>query len=327
MQQSLRFDELGFSSHGSYSIQDIRLISSDILSRYSPTLIGSAVSANIGLEGELTLKGDSIDTPTVISITDGSLTQSANDVNLNSIQGNIAFDSLADLTTLPSQIISIADLQVGDIEASDLKVMFQLDTANRLIVEDARVQTFDGMLALEPFALSLEDPQAAITLNFNRISVAPAIAMLDFFDGTVTGRLNGSLPINIVDGYPVLGEGYLEVDPSSDAQFSYNAQGYFSNEDYPEGPKKALGDKLLDRLELEPNGLLERALGDLTISDLRVDLFSKDLPETPMRIQLAGIADAGNAEIPLNITTNVNGTVAELLNFLMRLDSLGLVTE
>jgi hypothetical protein len=58
-----------------------------------------------------------------------------------------------------------------------------------------------------------------------------------------------------------------------------------------------------------------------------MDLFSKDLPGTPMRIQMAGLAETGTARIPLNITTNINGTVAELLNFLMRLNSLGLVPE
>lgn len=327
MKQAIRYEDENLKAEGSFSIQDIRLISSDILSRYSPSMIGAAVSANIGIVGQSILENESLSIPAEIRIEKGSLTQSANDVTLNSIQGTIAFESLLDATTFPSQVIQVAELNIGDIDATDLKVAFQLDDNNRLTVEDARVQTLDGTLALEPFSLSLEDPQAAIILNFNRISVAPAIAMLDFFDGNVTGRLNGSLPISIVDGYPVLGEGFLELDPDSDARFSYNAQGYFTDEASPDGTKKALGDKLLDRLELEPNGLLERALGNLTINDLRVDLFSKDLPDTPMRIQLAGIADTGNAEIPLNITTNVNGTVAELLNFLMRLDSLGLVTE
>lgn len=325
--QDLKFANSGLEVEGDYAIQNIRLINSDLLSRYSPSLIGSATSANIDVQGEIRLGQGTLSVPAAISISDGSLIQSANDVSLESIQSEIAFESLWDIATLPSQAIRIESLQIGDIDASDLQVAFQLDRHRNLIVEIARVQTFDGILALEPFSLSLEDPQAALTLTFERISVAPAIAMLDFFDGNVTGRLNGSLPISIVDGLPVLGEGFLELDPHSDARFSYNAQGYFTDVDDPNRPKKALGDKLLERLELEPNSLLERALGNLAISDLRVDLFNKNLPETPMRIQLAGVADAGNAEIPLNITTNVNGTVAELLNFLMRLDSLGLVAE
>ena len=151
--------------------------------------------------------------------------------------------------------------------------------------------------------------------------------MLDFFEGEVTGRLDGALPISIVDGLPVLGEGYLQLDPESDARFVYDAQGFFTQTGEPTAPKKAFSDKLLVRLGLEPNALLEDALGNLNIHKLRMDLFSKDLPGTPVRIQLAGLADTGAAKIPLNITTNVNGTVAELLNFLMRLNSLGVVPE
>jgi hypothetical protein len=151
--------------------------------------------------------------------------------------------------------------------------------------------------------------------------------MLDFFDGYVSGRLNGVLPIRIEDGYPIFGEGYLKLDPSEPAQLSYNATGFFTDQGSDPLAKKTLGDKLLERLKLEPNALLEDALESITIQKLRLDLFNKNLPNTPMRIQLEGTADTGNAQIPLNITTNVSGTEAELLNFLTRLDSLGLITD
>ena len=149
--------------------------------------------------------------------------------------------------------------------------------------------------------------------------------MVDFFQGRVTGRLNGSLPISLENGLPVLGEGFLELDPNYEATFSYDAEGFFTDDEAGGTSNKSLGDKALERLGLEPNALLEDALGNLDITRLRVDLFNKDMPQTPMKIQLAGIADTGKAKIPLNITTNVNGTVAELLNFLARLDSLGMV--
>ena len=325
--QSFDFSEPTFSSQGDYSINGIHLESSDILSRYAPSLSGAIVSADLDIDGSINLESDQLETPAVLKLSEGSILYPAEDVLIDSIQTSIEFKSITDQITRPSQVLNIEAISFGDIKATDLLLHFEVDESNQLHVEKAQMQSFDGTLALDPFTIDLDDPQTAITLRFKQISIAPVMTMLDFFEGEVTGRLDGALPISIVDGLPVLGEGYLQLDPESDARFVYDAQGFFTQTGEPTAPKKAFSDKLLVRLGLEPNALLEDALGNLNIHKLRMDLFSKDLPGTPMRIQLAGLADTGAAKIPLNITTNVNGTVAELLNFLMRLNSLGVVPE
>ncbi|MBT5167864.1 MAG: hypothetical protein HOL92_05245, partial [Opitutales bacterium] len=325
--QSFDFSSPSFTSKGEYSVNGIRLTSSDILSRHVPSLSGSIVSADLSVDGSLIMEDEQFNTPATFKLSNGSILDPANEVSIDSIRANIEFDSTVDLVTRPSQTITIDELTFGDIKATDMLVDFELAADSQLIVKKAQMRSFDGRLALDPFTIDLDDPQTAITLRFEQISIAPVMTMLDFFEGEVTGRLDGALPISIVDGLPVLGEGFLELDPESDAQFTYDAQGYFTQPNDSHAPKKTFGDKMLERLGLEPNALLEEALGNLSIAELRMDLFSKDLPGTPMRIQLAGLADTGNAHIPLNITTNVNGTVAELLNFLMRLNSLGVVPE
>jgi len=323
------FDRTGsrLVSHGQYAIEGINLLSSDLLSRYVDSLGDSTLSAQIALEGETEWNGQAADASARIQIIDGSFQLPSQEFSIDSINSDILFPSLVKRTTKESQELTAAKIQIGDIEATDFEAAFSLTDGNRLTVEKAGLSVFEGSIALDPFTLSLEDPDADLLLHFNRISITPAIAMLDFFDGQVTGRLNGSLPLRLQDGTPVLGEGFLELDPTAPARFSYNADGFFTEESAHPGMKASLGDKILVRLGLEPNALLEDALGNLIIQQLRLDLFSKDLPGTPMRIQLAGMADTGKAKIPLNITTNVNGTVAELLNFLTRLDSLGLVAE
>ncbi len=323
--QSISFADESPTSKGEFSIRGIQLISSDILARHSPSLAGTAFSAQLDIEGSPRLADGVWDASASLRLADGAFTQPTEEIAIDGIHAGIDFISVVNLITKPSQSLTADSLRLGDIEAADLNVQFALESAEKLSIEKAKLHTFDGTLALDPFSVSLKDPNTSLTLRFKQISIAPAIAMLDFFDGQVTGRLNGVLPISLVNGYPELGEGYLELDPNTDATFAYNADGFFTSQADADATKKTVGDKLLERLELEPNALLEDALGNLTIQDLRLDLFSKDLPGTPMRIQLAGIADTGNAEIPLNITTNINGTVAELLNFLMRLDSLGLV--
>lgn len=325
--QSLDFSADRLNASAEYAIKGIKLINSDILSRHEPTLSGTTVSARIGIGGTARIDEGGWDATATIQLADGAFAYPPEDIAIDAIQATIAFDSIAERRSAPSQTLTAGQLTLGDLQATDLAIQFSLDGREQLAIEKAQLATFNGTLALDPFELSLEDPVADLVLRFDDISIAPAIAMLDFFDGHVNGRLDGTLPIHLVDGRPTLGEGYLELSPDSDATFSYNAKGFFTNEGDPNAPPKTMSDKLLERLGLEPNALLEDALGKLDIHDLRIDLFNKDLPDTPMRIQLIGIADTRKTQIPLNITTNINGTIAELFDFLKRLDSLGLVVD
>ena len=327
LEQSVESVTKEFVSKGKYEIKGIHLVSSDILARHLPALKDSSVSAKIALNGETQAKGKSWDASMHIQLREGGLRLPSQELTVDSVRTDVNFPSLLSLTTSPSQTIAADRITIGDIEATQVESAFMIADGSQLSVEKAGLSIFEGRVTLDPFTISTTDPNADLLIHFNRLSITPAITMLDFFDGYVSGRLNGTLPIRIENGYPVLGEGYLELDPSEPAQFSYNATGFFTDQGSDQLAKKTLGDKLLERLELEPNALLEDALGSLTIQKLRLDLFNKNLPNTPMRIQLEGTADTGNTQIPLNITTNINGTVAELLNFLTRLDSLGLIAD
>ncbi|HCR31422.1 MAG TPA: hypothetical protein DIV79_15565 [Opitutae bacterium] len=323
--QNLEYDQRSLSSIGKYEITGIELESSDILSRHIEDLDGSVVSGKLSLNGSTEAENGNWDASAKLQLAEGHFGFPSQELMVDGISANIAVDSLTSLGTPPSQSISAKSIDFGDLQANNFHAAFSLPSNEEISIEGVSLETFDGHVYLEPFELSFDDPNANLLVKFEELSIAPAIAMVDFFQGRITGRLNGSLPISLENGLPELGEGFLELDPNHKATFSYNAEGFFTDDDDGTESKKSIGDKTLEKLGLEPNALLEDALGNLDITRLRVDLFNQDMPLTPMKIQLAGIADTGKAKIPLNITTNVNGTVAELLNFLTRLDSLGMI--
>lgn len=325
--QTFNYKDGSLPSKGEYEVTGIELANSDILARHMEGLEGSIVSGKLSLVGTALTANETWDASAKLKLAEGYFGLPSQELTVDGINANIALDSVASLKTPPSQSLSANLINFGALQATNLKTAFSLPTDDRLLVESVSLETFEGNVYLEPFELALDNPNANLLVKFDEISIAPAIAMVDFFQGRVTGRLNGSLPISLENRLPVLGEGFLELDPTHKATFSYDAEGFFTADENGVESKKSLGDKTLERLGLEPNALLEDALSNLDITRLRVDLFNKDMPLTPMKIQLAGIADTGKAKIPLNITTNVNGTVAELLNFLTRLDSLGLVAS
>ena len=135
-------------------------------------------------------------------------------------------------------------------------------------------------------------------------------------------------PLGLLAGKPILGEGYLELDPRFPAAFSMDATGLFTTD---------LPDKTpTDKIVRQPYELAEEALRDMSIKTLRIDLFRRELADTPIRLEFSGtsqtqetrvragrlIVSRESITVPVTIVTNVKGSFSEALNFLMRLATL-----
>ena len=57
----------------------------------------------------------------------------------------------------------------------------------------------------------------------------------------------------------------------------------------------------------------------MQIRTMRIDLFDRDTPQTPIRIEFSGESNTPRARVPVNLVTNINGSIPEALNFLYRL--------
>jgi len=223
----------------------------------------------------------------------------------------------------PGQSIEVESLQLGDLEANRLAIFFSTEDWQTLRVEEASVQIFDGLLSLGQSEFKMDTMDLDLMARFDGISLEPIVSQLDFFDGRMVGRVSGFVPLSVKGGVVAVGEGRLELVENSSAALHYNAENLFTEEAVPMGFFERYVDRFLEQSGLKPEDLVERGLNNLPVDSLEIDLFNQKYPNTPIRVQMAGTANAGSVEIPIHITTNVNGTLAEVLNFLMRLNSLG----
>ena len=164
------------------------------------------------------------------------------------------------------------------------------------------------------FLLIFPDPDVGVVLEFEGIDAGELVRQLKLFKGSLTGRLRGKLPLGLLAGKPVPGEGYLELDPRYPAVFSMDARGLFTT-DLPNKTAK-------DRAVRLPYELAEEALGNVRIKTLRIDLFRRDHPDTPIRLAFSGESVTPRSMVPIDFVTNVNGSLTEVLNFLVRLATL-----
>lgn len=323
-QQTVSTPVEALSIRGEYTLKPLTFDYSDLLSRHVAALQGLSFSGVLEGGGTYWLDGNGADASLSLRFSDASVSYPASKITAEGIELKLDLASLVDLVGDSGEsYVEVARVRAGDLSATDGLITFDLRN-NTVVVTEAGIDTFGGRVALRPTIVTLEPLEFNGVVVFERLSLGEIAGHMEFFDGTMEGVISGRLPFTFADHQLRLREGQLTLPPGETATLHYNAAGLFDEPDSGEGGAgKSLGDRLLGILELDPETVVEDALGDLTITRMRIDLFREETPLTPVRIQLSGEAVSGETRVPLHLETNINGTAGELYNFLIRLNSIG----
>ena len=316
-------DELSLT--GEYVVAPLVFDYSDLLSRKVAGLEGMSFSGSVGASGAYWVKGDVFDASVELAIDDGAVSYPPSQVELAGIGARVGLDSVSRLTTRPgASWLAIGLAKVGDLDAREGMVRFELGEGLSLELLEARLRALGGKLELEPGTIDLADARYVGRLRFEGLSLDEISKQISFFDGSMEGAVSGYMPLVYEEGRLGAGEGRLTLAEGTKAALRYNAKGMLS-EEKPLNYKYSLAERVLRKLKLEPEPLVEESLSDLRIDALEVALLPRGRPLTPIRISISGSANAGGVSVPLQLEVNVNGTLEELYNFLTRINSLGTV--
>ncbi|MEM9157565.1 MAG: YdbH domain-containing protein [Verrucomicrobiota bacterium] len=310
--------------NGEFRLAPLVFEYSDLLGRVEEELQGVSFSGTLESSGSYSANRSGVRAEVDTRFRDGSVDAPGHQAQANGINAQFFWDELDFRNPIPSRgRLSIAGVSVGDLEARNLQLEAELKSPEQIEIVSAQVEAYGGGIFLKSSTLSIEPFSYVGSIAFDRLSLDDITSEMEFFRGEMTGRISGELPMRYAGGKLLLEEGYLSLPSGETALLRYNASDIFRSEASDEASgKKRLGDLLLEKLEIDPEGFVEDALANLSISDLQVQLFSRETPLTPIRIEFSGEATSGATKVPLHLQTNVNGTLEELFNFLLRLNSL-----
>ena len=313
-----------YTLNGGYQIEPARFTYSDIVARLVPELQGVSTSATVAANGNFQFDQETADASLILSVEEASIYYPPSRLSADGISGAVKLESLALLDSCDSLTTFTADsLAAGDLMAENAEIAFRLSEGNNLELAHATLEVFSGLVSVEPTSIPLDGAEFHSELLFKGVSLEELSQYIDLFDGELTGRINGSLPFSIVGGVFQPKSGELRLDSAQSSSLSYDATGLLTKEKQGQAlEKKTFSDKLLTFLNIEPERIVEDSLADVTIERLDAQLFPQDDPNTPLKITLSGTARTESIEIPVIIDLRVNGTLAELYNFLIRLNSL-----
>lgn len=297
---------------GDIELQPFALSHSDVLSRWMPELKGVVLSARLGAGGTFSGASDGTwDGTARIRLSDGVINHPAQSLRAEGVFADVTVESLASLRTATGQRAGFSRLTVNDVAVSDALVHFRTDGASVVHIEGAEFHAFDGVVTAEPFSLYFPDADVALDLRMRDLDAGELVRTFDLFNGTLTGRLRGRLPIGLLAGKPIIGEGFLELQPEHRAHLSVETGGIFTS---------GLPDRtVLEKINRLPHELLEDGLSDLELRHFRIDLFRRDRPDRPIQMKLGGIAHTPRADVPIELDVRLHGSAAEVIDMLLQL--------
>jgi hypothetical protein len=225
-------------------------------------------------------------------------------LTLEGIRGQLSAASADSSETPAFNLVRIDRIRYGKFEASELSLRVSGINEPVLELELVNALFLGGRARIPAFRLDRRLARLDAVLEIEQVNMASLAELLPQFGGSIEGALRGQLPIHVdAEGFFV-GKTTLELDRSRPAWLRYPAEGLLTRS-VPAGSER------YRQLEL-----VERALGNLRLTDLTIQLYSPEDPETPVRVRLEGTFSSADAVIPVKFNLNVKGDLDPALRLL-----------
>ncbi|MCB1120849.1 MAG: YdbH domain-containing protein [Verrucomicrobiae bacterium] len=310
---------------GEYSLSPMQFDYSDLIGKHVPAVHDLSFSGNLSASGNYRYSEHEADATVDLAFNEGSVDLPSSKLTASGIEAHVSLNSIKPLKGNPGKSsLHIGKTDLGDLVLFNSEVLFDPLDWNTIRLEKARTAMFGGEIYAEPATIHLNPVSASSALHFEHLSLNAITSMISIFNGSMEGYVTGKIPLTFTKGRFQVGEGFLGLSQGEKARLYYDSSGIFGKPG-PEvtGQQPTFADRFLEKLQLQPESVVENVLSDLAINEFRVDLFPSNTPLTPIRIRFSGEGKSGETKVPLTLDTNINGTLDELFNFLLQINSLG----
>tara|TARA_R100000365_G_C2747776_1_gene78042 strand:+ start:1220 stop:4564 length:3345 start_codon:yes stop_codon:yes gene_type:complete len=221
---------------------------------------------------------------------------------VQSVNGEVAFSDLLDLTTAPGQTITIGVMNPG-IPLENGQIDFQLISGKTLSVESAAFPFAGGTLALDPFKWVLGGEDQHLEVTADKIELARLVETLKLPDTKATGTVSGRFPIDVQGTQILIRDARLRADANG-GRLAYQG----------EAGDSAAG--------ADPNARMAfEALKDFDFTVLEVGLDGNALDRITISLLLEGVSRKGitygkNGQVlmnqPFQFDISINSALSEL---------------
>jgi len=173
-------------------------------------------TGRVALDGGIQWNDTGVQSDLALRLEELSLTMPQAD--LARINGLVELQSLSPLLSKPDQRVSVALIDIG-IPLTDAVVTFAIEPGPRIAISNAHLVLADGTVDAAPVTIDPKDTDALIELAVADMDLSQFLALAAVEGLAATGRLSGTIPVEIRDADIVI-EG-ARLDASGPGTLSY----------------------------------------------------------------------------------------------------------
>lgn len=184
-------------------------------------------------------------------------------------------------------------MKAFDMEMTGLRLDYQLLESGDIVLKNVAMKALGGQVWLDDFTLPGEDVDYKFKVRAKRLDIAQLAKLFPDFNGSISGRIDGLLPIENVDGEFRPGRGGMYLTPRSRAKLRYDAGTKFSAGIDPKSE------------EYKKMKMVEDSLRDLDLKVLSIRLFDPRDKDKALVLRMEGQATRIQGSPPIHL--NING--------------------
>jgi len=236
-----------------------------------------------------------------VTLREGRMHAGTQDIAATGAEAELEFSDLWKLRT-KSGAFRLPELRVGRLPLRNVIADFGLWGGQTVIVNSARFEALGGRAVVQPFRYYLNQRTVATTVEVENLEVGTILSLTEQrLPVQMTGRVDGTVPVQIQEFGVRLERGQLGLHPGTTAELRVNAALLLRS-------GAALPAETLAVLKAAGNEPLAVRLGEL-----RFDIRPADIPlGSSARLTAAGETERG----PVSFAFNVNGPIEKYLRVL-----------
>jgi len=253
-----------------------------------------SISGKVSMRMEFSIGSEKdFDASLEAAISGGLLSFADDGPVIEGLEGDIKLDSLKQEVTQGYHHVKATGITAFDVKMKNLGLDYQLLANGDISLRKLTLEALGGQLLVDDFILPAGDEDYGFTLRARKLDVAQLAALFPDFSGSISGRIDGLLPVESKGGKLGPGRGEMYLTPKTRGKLKYDAGNSFSS---------GLDPKTEEYKRMK---MVEESLRDLDLKVLSIRLFDPPDKDKAVLLRLEGQASRVKGSPPIHL--NVNG--------------------
>jgi len=183
------------------------------LGKFERSLDKSYFSGELGLDSFLKLEAGGLKGRMLVELRNGTFEFPEKKYLIKNIDFSMLIPALPDLRTAPAQTLHFAEAAIGNLVFTNGKLVWQLESAASLFLEEGVVQWAGGRIFTNAVRISPERKEFVIPFFCDRLSLTEILQQLGVSNAEGEGTVNGRIPVQIGRNTMRFEDGFLYSSP------------------------------------------------------------------------------------------------------------------